>query len=152
MKKIILLLVLCISMLLAACGNNKEESKTDDSQIDSTQNKEEAPAEPSIESIDDIVEYYHRKGMTAEITTDKYAEIIGAKDGAGVEINNQTVEIYEFDPSSDVLKTVKETNALLDSDALYNGNFVLIGYENNEEAEEILDVFRSFNPEDTNKN
>ena len=86
--------------------------------------------------------------MPAEITTDKYAEIIGAKDGAGVKINGQSVEIYEFNPTSDALKAVKETNVLLERKAITNGNFVLIAYAENEDNEDIAKIknmFKSLN-------
>ena len=147
MNKAFVLTMLSILLLLAACGNEDENNKAEPG-TDKSNKEEQVTDSFSVESIEDIVEFYQRNGMTAEITTDKHAEIIGAKEGAGLKINGQTAEIYEFDPSSETLKTVKETNTLLDRHAVYNGNFVLMVYEDNKDTEEILDRFQSFKPKE----
>ena len=145
MNKVCTLIMLSFLLLLSACGNEAEKNKAE-SGTDKSNKEEQVTDSFPVETIEDIVEYYQRNGMTAEITTDKHAEIIGAKEGAGLKINGQTAEIYEFDPSSETFKTVKETNTLLDHHAVYNGNFVLMVYEDNENTEEILSIFQSFQP------
>ncbi len=143
MNKVFTLIMLSFLLLLSACGNEAEKNKAE-SGTDKSNKEEQVTDSFPVESIEDIVEYYQRNGMTAEIMTDKHADIIGAKEGAGLKINGQTAEIYEFDPSSETLNTVKETNTLLDRHAVYNGNFVLMVYEDNEDSDEVLSVFQSF--------
>jgi len=156
MNKTVIVFMLSCMLVLTACGktNEKNNADTGTNQIENNTAKDSAgnsskegksPDSSTVESITDIVEYYKNKGMAAEITTDKYAEIIGAKEGVGVKINGQSVEIYEFNPTSDALKAVKETNVLLERKAITNDNFVLIAYADNEEIAEIQNMFKSLN-------
>lgn len=159
--------VIVVSMLLlGACNGNEEEVKADttsgneqttvtenNSENESTENMDEKQQELianfKVENLTDIPEYFKLYGYSAEIFSDKYAGQIGAEKGVGVEIDGEVMEVYKFDSSDSYslgeLEDIKETGTLLGNDAIFNGNFVMIGYDSHPNSELIKEIFESFN-------
>ncbi|RUS44897.1 hypothetical protein [Cohnella sp. AR92] len=74
-----------------------------------TKNKESTPSSANstdMSDIEKVINYFSQNGFIVGETSEKYYQLVGAKDGLAVEINGQKIELYQYDPSQ--LSIVKD--------------------------------------------
>lgn len=100
--------------------------------------------------LSDLVSYFKSQGYTIGDKTEKSYDLIGAKDGFAITLNGQQVEFYEFDPnkSNPTLDKVKSNGTLevmgFSSQAVANGNLILVGYDKVSDGDKIVKTFKDF--------
>lgn len=150
-KNIILAIIVIVILVIGIyfiINNNKEEEST----MTSITGQTEASKGITIEDFKTKIE---ENGLKVDNTVEKSAELIGATEGVGYEIDGETVEVYKFDENStDELAKTNIESAKKDGkismptfettlDAKYNKGLCLIGYENHPDSEKILEIFNN---------
>lgn len=142
-KNILLIILLGVLMIvLAGCGKSE---LTENVEQNNSENK------LTIETFRNAL-----KENNLEITneTSKAAGMIGASKGYGLEINGESIEIYEFDENSTDELTVKNIKSAKEEGdvtmpsfnnytmkAKYNKGLVLTNYEEHPDRDKIISIF-----------
>lgn len=161
MKKIIMLLMAAI--LLAACSEkpkeNAEEVSNPVEDATGSVNEDEVEAEPEAEeepeqavdkeySLEDVVNHFEKQGFEVGEKTFKAAEMIGAADGFGIELDGEQIELYSYDADSPALQEIQD-NGSYNMDgfvlpAIPNGTVVLMRYDGHPEKDKVIETFNNF--------
>lgn len=112
--------------------------------------------EVSNVSIEDFMKKLEEADLKINDKIKKSSELIGAKEGYGLEINGEYIEIYLYNTNSQEeltksnIKSAKEKGIItmpsLDNyemKAIYNKGLVLAGYEEHINKDKIIEIFNS---------
>jgi uncharacterized protein YecT (DUF1311 family) len=107
---------------------------------------------PDTRTIDGLIEHFKQSGLMVTGKSGKSAEMLGASEGAGIEIFGKGVEVYRYDVAKEAQKLTLEKIAKEKSITFFsivapaklNGGFVMIGYDEHPEKEKILKAFESW--------
>lgn len=107
-------------------------------------------------SIDDFIKKLEEADLKINDKINKSSELIGAKEGYGLEINGEYIEIYLYNTNSQEeltksnIKSAKEKGIITmpsfdnyEMKAVYNKGLVLVGYEEHINKDKILEVFNN---------
>nr|DAI43425.1 MAG TPA: hypothetical protein [Caudoviricetes sp.]DAL53650.1 MAG TPA_asm: hypothetical protein [Bacteriophage sp.] len=107
-------------------------------------------------NIDDFIKKLEEANLKIDNKINKSAELIGAKEGYGLEINGEYIEIYLYNTNSKEeltksnIKSAKEKGIITmpsfdnyEMKAVYNKGLVLTGYEEHINKDKILKVFNN---------
>lgn len=107
-------------------------------------------------SIEDFIKKLEEADLKINDKINKSSELIGAKEGYGLEINGEYIEIYLYNTNSQEeltksnIKSAKENGTItfpsLDNykiKAVYNKGLVLAGYEEHINKDKILEIFNN---------
>lgn len=136
-KLLALLLIGCMAFSVAACGGDENSSGSDEA----TQ-EEVKTTEKTLDAISKEL------GLTK--TTDKAAEMIGAAEGAGYEMDGYDggIELYIYeDTDSDMYKDITSGEDELFSAAGVNDGVVLLFSMGDEPNEDLVERFEALNLE-----
>lgn len=149
---IIIIAVLAIGIYFIISNEGEKTTMTStEAQISTTEQTEEVK-EVTIEDFKTKIE---ESELTISDTIQKSAELIGAEEGIGYEIDGAVIEVYKFNENStdDLTKTniesakkdekISMTTFNMTLNAKYNKGLCLVGYENHPDEEKILEVFNS---------
>ena len=108
--------------------------------------------EPDTRTIDGLIEHFKQSDLIVTGKSGKSAEMIGASEGAGIEIFGKDIEVYRYDVAKEAQKLTLEKIAKEKSITVFsivapaklNGGFVMIGYDEHPEKEKILKAFESW--------
>lgn len=163
MKKLFLPFVVIV-LILGACGSSEEESEAevdaavedeqenqsngtqDEDELDDSGDSSDLSSEIDDESyaeINSILQHFEDNGFEVEEENVLMAEMVEAKAGLRVNLNDEIVEIYLYDDGSEALEEIKETGTLLDFRTIYKGNIAIVVYSH-DYAEEIEDTLDSY--------
>lgn len=151
--------IFIIIMVALAAGiyfiiNNKGKKSTMTSTESQKSITERTEKEKEI-TIEDFKTKLEESGLTISDTIQKSAELIGAEEGIGYEIDGTVIEVYKFNENStdDLTKTniesakkdgkINMATFNMTLNVKYNKGLCLIGYENHPDKEKILEVFNS---------
>lgn len=148
--KISLYVIIAIVIIALLCGIGYYISKQQSEEV-SMKETEQSNKEITIEDFKNALE---QKGLKITNTTTKLGSLIGAIEGYGYTINNETIEIYKFDVNSNDnltvnnIKSAKEKEIITMPDfnnmtfkAKYNKGFVIINFEQHPSKDKILEAF-----------
>ncbi len=142
-KIIAIFAVLAIfAISLTGCGSAKEtSSKSKDN---------------DTVTIDYFIKKLEESDMIVTNKNEKSAQMIGAEEGYGLEINGAYIEIYSYDVNSkndltkSNIKSAKEKGIVtmpsfgdMELKARYNKGLVLVNYEEHPDSNEILKIFNN---------
>lgn len=121
---VILLLLIVTIMGLSACGGSNGKG------------------------LDDLLDYYEENGFTVGSKNEKMFEMIGAKDGFSVYLNDSYAEFYIYEKDSTDLAYIKENGEydmkVFMVSAIANKDIVLMGYEDEPDEGMIVKLFNDF--------
>jgi uncharacterized protein YecT (DUF1311 family) len=108
--------------------------------------------EPDTRTIDSLIEHFKQSGLMMSGRSSKLADVIGATEGAGIEIAGRDVEVFRYDVAKEsqkltLAKIAKEKSISIFSivaPAKINGGFVMISYDEHPEKEKIIKAFESW--------
>lgn len=151
---VFLLLLTATLMVLSACGAGDEETEPiedaseQESEDTSTGTDKQVSEETSGKGLDSVVSHFEENGFTIGEEQEKVAEMIGATDGFGIELDESQVEFYIYADDSSDLADIKE-NGEYDMEgfvmqAIANGNIVLMGHDEHPDEDKIVEVFNSY--------
>lgn len=143
-KFIVIFAILTIfATFLAGCGSTKETSSK-------TREKN------NIVTIDNFIEKLEDADMKVTDKINKSAQMIGATEGYGLEIDGGYVEVYSYDIDStneltkSNIKSAKEKEIVtmpgfgnMELKAKYNKGLVLVNFEEHPDSDKILEVFNN---------
>lgn len=145
-----LFVIIAIIIIALLCGIGYYISKQQSEEV-SMKGTENSNKEITIEDFKNALE---KKGLKVTNITNKVGSLIGAIEGYGYNINNETIEIYKFDLNSndnltmDNIKSAKEKEIITMPDfnnmtfkCKYNKGLVLINYEKHSSKDKIIEVF-----------
>ena len=155
MKKKVLIPMALVALLCVGCGSKKETTTqvsvdtTDKTSIEATVEATEEVTE--TETTEDVKKEKSLQGLaeylvagnyvTGEQTEPMYTYISAI---GGFKYLDSDVEVYEYDESSDVYKSILETNSVSGLPvAAVNGPFVLI-FSNNNVNQTVVDAFNNY--------
>jgi hypothetical protein len=158
MKKWVVVLLVVLSMVVAACGKEEDQVKPEKTKAVAAQQKPkvEKKEEPVVKekSLSDVVTYFKSQGYQVGEVSTKAFQMLGAKDGFGITINGKPIELYQFDPNStnaDAQKNLKDAQTIgkvsmsgFSIPVISNGDFVLMHYSDHPDKDKIIETFKSF--------
>ena len=102
-------------------------------------------------SIDDLVKHFASRGLSVGARSTKFYGMVGASDGAAVEILGDEVELYKYDLTDPGQRSIvgraraEGTMTLIGTVPVrVNGSFILAGYQDHAEKARILEAFQAF--------
>jgi len=157
MKKVILLiLVLALTIFAVGCGEDAPESTAEENTVSEnitsenitsenvTTVKETTSAKADL-TLDYLIDSVGKK-VTIGQTSEKSAEMIGAKEGIGFFVGDKSFEIYRFDDETKIneaktgiFKLTIEGFGEFEYNSVVNENFVMI-YKEADEA--VINAFK----------
>lgn len=149
---IIIIAVLAIGIYFIVNNKGEESTMTSTEAQQSTIGQTEEVKETNIEEFKTKLE---ESGLTISDTIQKSAELIGAEEGIGYEIDGEVIEVYKFNENStdDLTKTniesakkdgkINMTTFNMTLNVKYNKGLCLVRYENHPDKEKILEVFNN---------
>lgn len=143
-KFIVIFAILTIfATFLTGCGSTKETSSK-------TREKN------NIVTIDNFIEKLEDADMKVTDKINKSAQMIGATEGYGLEIDGGYLEVYSYDIDStneltkSNIKSAKEKEIVtmpsfgnMELKAKYNKGLVLVNFEEHPDSDKILEVFNN---------
>ncbi|MYL53320.1 hypothetical protein GLW08_08205 [Pontibacillus yanchengensis] len=120
MKKVMVIVTLFGLFILGACSGGAAETK----------------------SLDGIEQHFKDVGLeVADEKQDKMFQMIGAKNGFGLDVEGTAIELYEFDKGADQFKVIKEQEAMNGTPVTLNGNLILLMHGENKEVVEAFEEY-----------
>ncbi|MGX7419148.1 hypothetical protein ACWOFR_10165 [Carnobacterium gallinarum] len=125
-KNLLPVLLLFIMVGLIACGNGGKTAFT----------------------FDDFEKALTKEKLVVGERKSKMPEVIGAKEGFALPVNNKNIEVYQFEKGSEQLKEITKNKAfeikgIAKIPVEVNGNYILIPAEH-PDKEKIIEIFNSF--------
>lgn len=145
MKKKILAFTFIMALMLTGCGSKKDTTSEPTTEPATSATSEET-TEPSTEaeekSLDGLAAYLLDKGVVSGSTEEPMYQYINAI--GGFKYLDSDVEVYEYDMTSDVYKSIVDTNEVsgLTVSAI-NGPYILI-FSNNATDAAVIDAFNNY--------
>lgn len=159
---IILIVAVVLGCVFLSQKNNTNTATPNSNIADNTNNNteqnidENKSQKSSTVTIEELKNALENSGyvITNEIT--KSAELIGGKEGIGLEINGKFIEVYDFDLNSNEeltksnVKSAKDNGKIImpsfgnyELNAKINKNLILVSYDSHPDKDGILEVFNS---------
>lgn len=159
-KKLIAFLLVGLFSIFSLVGCTNSTSNDADLQTSSssgTTNRDNTEPTSTVETaskLERLLDHFSSEGLTVGKKSMKAAEMIGAKDGFGIEINGKEIEVYEFNLESkdentvSNLKSAKENGEMQVLDIPFsvkmNGSLMISNYQDHPVKDKILDAFMNF--------
>lgn len=138
-KKLLIMFVLLSLAAFTGCSNEKTNNNNGQENDNNNIVQEENITLSNLEQkINDL-------GIETTKTKTAY-EMVGAKDGYKLTSNNSTLEVYQFDTSTDAYKTAEETQKItlesmgISFDAVVKNGFAYILNNNFPEYDAVLNL------------
>ncbi|WP_053366578.1 hypothetical protein [Bacillus sp. FJAT-27245] len=163
MKKLITSILLLLALTaLASCSKDGAKEATPKTKDVVTENVKEEPAksdpvksepaksDPVIKSegLADLISYFKSSGFTIGEVKEKAFDMLGAKDGFGIELNGHEVEFYEFDSNAPNLKEAESKGTVsmdqISFPVLLNGNIILVHANYHPDKESLINTFNNY--------
>ena len=148
---IIAVAVLLCSLVICTSCNNNESSNNADTNIADTNNTdknifEEEPFEDTKHNVDVFADFENslsESGIAFE-KIQKAADMIGAVEGYGYKIGEDTVELYKFDVESDSYKNAVATGKISLVDYNISFDIIIVGeYGMVNGTPETIEIFKA---------
>ena len=134
MKKKVLVLFLCliaIIMCLCLTGCNKNDSNSE-----TKSSSTPAQVKEKDLTIEDVLSEFKKQGITVDLESKPYYELIEATNGEMFYLNNEVVKLYEYESREDYNNAVEKYITL--KDMPHKGLVVL-----DTNSQKALDIFQS---------
>ncbi|WP_059170509.1 hypothetical protein [Bacillus sp. FJAT-27445] len=154
MASILLLLALTT---LTSCSKEEGIEAKQKTKEAVTENVKQDPAksepvksDPMIKSegLAELISYFKSSGFTIGEVKEKAFEMLGAKDGFGIEINGHEVEFYEFDVNAENLKEAESKGTVsmdqISFPVLLNGSIILVHAQYHPDKESLINTFNNY--------
>ncbi|WP_316568929.1 hypothetical protein [Neobacillus sp. YIM B06451] len=157
LKLMVSILLLLALITLTSCSKEEGIEAKQKSKDVVTENVKQDPAktepaksDPVIKSegLADLISYFKSSGFTIGEVKEKAFEMLGAKDGFGIEINGHEVEFYEFDANAENLKEAESKGTVsmdgISFPVLLNGNVILVHAQYHPDKENLINTFNNY--------
>lgn len=154
MKEKLFLIIDLILILLFGVIIVINISKKQNTIVSNTTNQIETEANNSTLTIKLFKENLIKNGFTISNEIQKAAELIGANEGYGFEIDGSTIEIYNFNLNSEDSLTKSNINSAINEGKVYmpslnnysinakiNKNLVLVSFDAHPDKDKIIKIF-----------
>lgn len=155
-----IIIVLLIIIIIGGIYLFKDKFKTVQTNSNTNNSLSDSTVKSNVSSLTITIEDFKNKlveeGLKIDKETPKAANLIGAKEGYGYEINGTAIEIYLFDEKStdsatiSNIKSAKENGTVImpsfnnmKLNIKYNKGLGLVKYENHPDKNKILEIFNN---------